>query len=70
MSETITVCPECDSSRINRKIKGATPSKEGEYLCEACYHHFNEPIEREPKNGRNATGTAKQLLEADPDNWP
>jgi len=42
--DTITACPECDSSRIRRRV---TDRKEYPWKCKDCCYTFNDPVERE-----------------------
>lgn len=64
-SDDIRVCPECDSPAVRRLV-----NTDG-WTCRAkgCGATFDEPVERGNRGGNDgpATGLARQLLEADPE---
>lgn len=75
MSDTVRVCPECDSSRPRLSAPGGyqKPSGAGgRFRCPDCGARPDELVERENKAGhRNGGGSlAAKLHEADPDEWP
>ncbi|WP_324662400.1 eL43 family ribosomal protein [Haloarcula sediminis] len=62
---TVLACPECDSPAVRRLVKS-----DG-WTCRAkgCGATFDEPVERGNRGGNDgpATGLARELLEADPE---
>jgi len=68
----ITACPECESASIKRRTP-AKPESSGQgyrWYCNACGHHFDEPIERERECEPQLSGVAADLDAADPDAIP
>ena len=46
---TMPRCPECHSVRIRYKPGGDQPHRtDSAYVCSACRHHFDQPLEQEP----------------------
>ena len=75
-SETriVTVCPECDTTDISRRLHKPSQAgrPEADYRCNRCGHWFDDPDEREAQSsGKPREGTgARTLWEMDPDAWP
>lgn len=72
---TVAACPECDHAPVTLVAPGgmdAQPDAKGRYGCQSCSARFDVPTYRERKRGTGAptSGTAKRLLDADPDDWP
>lgn len=68
--ETITVCPDCGSSRIRRRSRPNQSS--GAWWCRNCPQNFEEPAKRKPRGTRKqdqdpTNGLAADLAEMDPD---
>jgi len=61
-------CPECDSGRIFKRTNKPS-GKEDSYAwgCKDCEHLFSTPNYRELRGESYASGLAKELLEADPE---
>jgi predicted RNA-binding Zn-ribbon protein involved in translation (DUF1610 family) len=76
MTETVSVCPECDEPDIRRQSKRAasadSPQRKWEELahkdfnrhkCCDCGAEFDEPAERERRKHGGRRGLAGELLE-------
>lgn len=72
MSESIPVCPECDSSSIRRRSGARGEVRErGTYRCMECGHECRRPARREREHapnignlsaiGRAAIGAAEEV---------
>ena len=74
MSETVEVCPECDTTAIYSRSgghRGRTPRDAPAYGCHNCGALFDEPVERARKtNAGGHRGVGKLLESADPEEWP
>lgn len=74
MSNTVKVCPECGDSSIlhtSQSNNGGTHGVE-RYRCTSNNHVFEEPEtkEREGNAQTGHKGKAKDLANADPEEWP
>jgi transposase-like protein len=72
--ETVAACPECGTARIETNSTGSVgphnPDAE-QYRCHGCGATFDEYEERPARSTTNTHhGPAKDLLEADPDEYP
>jgi len=68
MSETITVCPNCDNSSIVLDNQSSLRKGGQSYRCTACGERFEQPNERKPEGHTNSVkGMAKKLYDAKPD---
>jgi len=71
MSERVTACPECDSTRIRPHVgeSVAGPAGSGrEWSCSACGALFDDPVERDKHCDSGAAGAlAAKLAAADPE---
>lgn len=68
--DLMSVCPECDVSDIRKRTHkpcGARDVEDGDYYCNQCSHHFDEPAVRERQSTGGNSGPSKMLLDADPD---
>jgi len=72
----IKCCPECESSDIEpvqpESFTGPELSDGQNYRCENCQDHFEKPMYRQAQSSRDAgrSGLTKELVEADPEDWP
>jgi DNA-directed RNA polymerase subunit RPC12/RpoP len=72
---TVAVCPECDHAAVTLVSSGGvqgTEDSKGRYECGDCGARFDAVAYREREYGDGApkSGSARALLEADPDDWP
>lgn len=70
----VQVCPECSSPRIDSRCPGSMAGPDmviGEWYCDECKNHFDEPDYRPRKSSKNSGGGMQHiLLDKDPEDWP
>lgn len=68
MSDTITVCPECNNSKIRVCSSARYGTDTPKYHCWGCGAHFDDPATREPRStAPPGSDTVEMLLAADPE---
>lgn len=71
MSERVTACPECDSTRIRKNVGESVVGRVGsghDWYCGACGALFDDAVEREKHcDGGPTRGLAADLAAAEPD---
>jgi len=66
-------CPRCDSARIRYRKRDdprGQPGREKTWHCKTCEHDFDDPNWKLPTSHGGIRGTAKTLLDMEPDDWP
>jgi len=69
MTETITVCPECDGTGIRSRNGRGRDDVEETYRCR-CGHTFDTPARRSPEGRTDHDGgsaAVQAALDADPE---
>lgn len=66
-SGTVIACPDCDSSRTQRRPGSSRGrSTDGEWYCEDCQIYFDEPTKREPRGYQPLDGLPAKLEKMNP----
>lgn len=67
--QLVDACPECESADLHERSpespQSVLPADAPGYLCKACRHEFDEPVQR--PSTEQLSGLSKTLAEADPD---
>jgi transposase-like protein len=65
----VRACPECDQTqwRVNAGGARAPTPVATRYVCEACGHQFDDPVDRDAYHGSSVCGLAKTLADMDAD---
>lgn len=69
----IEVCPECDSPSMELNNVGGMSSDGRDtkrYRCSDCGKLFDTPDTRPRRGDKHRNGMARELVKADPEDWP
>jgi len=70
MSETVSVCPDCESTKVRRRFPAKpTSTADHRWYCAACQTGFDAVAEREIDEAAGGRGgaTPSALWDADPE---
>ena len=66
-SDQVKACPECGSQRVKSKTKkkNGDHTKDGDYVCTQCRHHFSDPEYCEPARSYDLAVERFKWVDAD-----